>query len=94
MQASAVTVDNSKLVVHSISSSLQRLEHSVKKSMDTASKLMEKKLALEMGTIPYSGGRESSKKLAEQNKAKGPVVLPDVVTEVLKRAKIRSMYER
>ena len=95
VQAGSVTVDNSKLVAHSISNSLQRLERSVQNSMAEAIKIMDRKVALEMGA-PYGERIEARgpKNSAERSRGEGRFVLPDVVTEILERAKVRSMYER
>ena len=92
-------VDNSKSVLYSIASSLQRVEYSVRDSMHAAVKLMDKKVALQMGSTSYAKeGRESyssrstSSRLTSRAKISGQGAVPDVVLEVVKRAKIRNLY--
>ena len=63
--------------------------------MEATSKLMEKKIALEKGIKFNAEGRESysTRNSLSRSKAEGQLTLPDVVTEFLKRAKVRALYE-
>ena len=64
--------------------------------MDIATKLMDKKVNYEMGVTHNDEARESysSRNLTSrfEIKDKNGLVLPEVVSEVLKRTKVRNMY--